>query len=156
MDKGGFTIMKFKFGSHLLGFAMVSMFVLSLVACGSEGGGGLGRGTAESPATISTDKVYRSVNVYAFDLSSPEETPVNYYSFTTGAAGGYIIALFNVNTDVSWDLDLEGSFVDSCDAVGTGLDESCMVTLTADTTYRLKVTNLDDVDATLDMVVESP
>lgn len=139
----------------------VLIFILSLFAsCGGGGGGGTsvplpppggGNGTIGSPVGLT--------------VGSPSSGAVgslgaSYYSFTTGASGFYFISLTQTSADLGWSLynnaNFSGSAITFC---GFNLgDVSCFTTtsLTAGTTYYLKVTTIDSVASTYTVKVTSP
>jgi predicted secreted protein len=92
-----------------------------------------GEGSSTSPISVVLNTP-RSSTVGSFDDS--------YYTFTTTAAGTYVISLTNPTTDVSWDLYSNADFtgyVESCDNYWSTAAEQCTATLQAGRAYYLRV-----------------
>lgn len=132
----------------------------SLFACGGGGGGsnssdqqqtgnGNGGGTETNPATLT---VGTPANATISGITS------SYFTFKTGSsAGSYGISITGAQSDLSWDLfsdpGYSAFFVASCDKLFGAGNEICSTTLSANTTYYLRVNSWDNTSTNYTLTI---
>ena len=144
---------------------MVLIFTIALLSsCGgggggsTPGGGGSGGGEGSSSGPLSVGTATTSI-VRASTIGAGADS---YFSFTSGVAGVYAISLQTNQSDLEWKLFLSTANFSGlprtvCDSDVVG-NEVCFTTpsLSASTTYHIKVHNYGSITSSYTLVIAPP